>query len=136
MPSRYPVHPDLSQAQLDALGQAHLRGDIVACPLCESRLQAQLGGYLGRVSVPVLFLCPMHGLLGSSDPPDLRTPWPRAEVRQMLGEYLRRGEARCSEDQAKVHVIYRPGQGETYVHMACPACGRVREGTLPSEELP
>jgi len=118
----------ITQEQLDDLGRTFHRGDVVACPLCHAKLECHEDPYIPRISVPVRFICPVHGLLGDSNPPDLRSAWPDEQVRRMFADHLARGEARCPEDQATVGVIYMSNESGAYLRVACPSCGRVREG--------
>jgi|KBSSwiStaDraftv2_1062776.scaffolds.fasta_scaffold05159_14 uncharacterized protein YbaR (Trm112 family) len=118
----------VTQEQLDELGRRHHRGNVIACPLCHSRLRGDERAYAPRISVPVRFYCPLHGVLGDSDPPDLRIAWPEEQVRRMFSEHLARGEGRCPIDQAKVGVTYIGQENGAYLCITCPSCGRVREG--------
>jgi uncharacterized protein YbaR (Trm112 family) len=122
-----------TQEQLDELGRRYHREDVVACPLCQAQLSTLERGYSARISVPVRFVCPLHGILGDSDPPDLRVPWADDHVRQMVADHLRRKDARCPEDQARVGVILFSNETGTYLHLACPSCGRLREGPYTIE---
>lgn len=126
---------DVTAEQIQALGLAHHRGDAVSCPICTACLRVAERARMGRVSVPLRFICPRHGVIGEFDPPDLRTPWPEPVVQRLLADYLRHGEARCPEDGAKLGVVYRSGEVGEYAHFACPSCGRVRGGPITSPRL-
>lgn len=125
----------LSSEDIRKLGEAHHRGDAVACPICTSRLDVHNRGYAGRVSVPLRLVCPRHGIIGEFDPPDLRTPWPKHVILQLLADHLRHGKARCPEDLAVLGVIHIPHEKGEYLCLACPSCGRTSEGEIDSDAL-
>lgn len=125
---------EITPQHLEQLGLAHHRGEAVGCPICDARLRVADRASAGRFSVPLRFVCPRDGHLGDFEPPDLRTPWPETTVRQMISDYFRHGEARCTHDGARLGVVHWPSEAGTYIHIGCPSCGRVREG--PFEEAP
>jgi predicted RNA-binding Zn-ribbon protein involved in translation (DUF1610 family) len=121
-----------SPEELNVLGLAHHRGHKVACPTCGSLLVVSNRAHLGQVSQPLSFNCPHCGYLGEFEPPDLRSSWGDAIVAELVADHLRHGQARCPLDQGILGVTYLSNPAGEYVHLACPSCGRLYEGSPPA----
>lgn len=121
---------DLANEDLEALGFAFHRGERVMCPMCDSQLHVAEHDRMGKIAVPLRFTCIRDGRLGDFEPPDLRVPWAEADVRRMVADHLRHGEARCTYDRAKLKVLYKPSEAGTYLFIGCPSCGRCRDGAF------
>jgi hypothetical protein len=115
---------DFTTSQLESMTLAYHRQELVACPRCEARIEPKAHfDSSGFGPDHVLFLCPGCQGYGRYTPPTAPSPWSDEQIRQIVLDDRRHGEARCPEDGAVLRVA---PLGERERHYHCPFCGRRR----------
>lgn len=122
--------PELTASELVELGEALHRGQVVGCPRCGSRLQAQSYPYIPKRSVDVYFYCDRCGTHGRFEPQDVRDDWSDAQWQRICNQYYRDGEARCPFDHARLWGGKDRTLGSHAAHLWCPICGAARYGDV------
>lgn len=114
--------------QATELGQAHHRGELTRCPVCETPLKVQDRGAMGKSSRDLYLFCPrcQDGVeYNTSDVKD--SPWSAEQQKAIIDAYWKHGSARCPNDRARIYFI--ASRSSNFVHAACPICGRSCEAS-------
>jgi len=120
----------LTEVQVSALGDAHHRGELIRCPICETPLLVgQRGISPGRKGVALVLTCRRCRETWFYEPVGSGKEWTEAQKAQIIDDYWKRGDSRCPNDRAHIDYIVSDASESNFMHASCPICATFVETT-------
>lgn len=115
---------EFTSEQLTKAGLEYHRGTTQPrCPYCNTPMAASESPRLGKVAVPVDFVCEQCKLHGRFDPEDAVVPWTEKQQVALLRAFWGNVPARCPHDDGLVRMVKDPSLGSRHVQGLCGICG-------------